>query len=154
MVIRITGTGQAPEAQQERNPLPSPFRMFEDFFNNWAFHTALNRRGDSYKPPVDILEKDNMLIMRCELPGLDEKDLDLKLDGRTLTIKGERKPEPEGSGYHYHQIEAAYGAFSRSFDLPNSVDADKISASFSNGVLTVKIPQKPEIQPRTIKVNA
>jgi HSP20 family protein len=154
MVIRIAGTNQTPEAQQERNPLPSPFRMFEDFFNNWAFHTAIGRRIDSYKPPVDILEKGNMLLMRCELPGLDEKDLDLKIDGRTLTIQGERKQEPEGSGYLYRQIEAAYGAFSRSFDLPNSVDVDKISAAFNNGVLTITMPQKPEIQPRSIKVNA
>jgi len=154
MVIRITGSRQKPEGQHETNPLPSPFRVFEDYFNNWAFNSALARRNEAGKPAVDILEKDNKLYIRCELPGVDEKDLDLKLDGRTLTIKGERKQEPENASCTYYQIESSYGTFSRSFDLPNSVDTEKISASFNNGVLTITIPQKPEVQPRAIKINA
>ncbi len=154
MVIRISGSSQRPEYQPNGSPLPLPFRMFEDFFSNWAMHTALDRRSGSFRPAVDILEKDNKILMRCELPGVDETSLDLKLDGRTLTIKGERKQEPEGSGSVYHQIESSYGAFSRSFDLPNSAETEKISAAFKDGVLTITIPQKPEVQPRTIQVNA
>jgi len=127
--------------------------MFEDFFNNWAMNTALAKGSESFRPTVDILEKDNKLLMRCELPGIDEKDLDLKLDGRTLTIQGERKQEPENNGYVYHLIESSYGAFSRSFDLPNSADTEKISAALKDGVLTITIPQKPEVHPRTIQIN-
>ena len=154
MAIRITGSSHRPENQHDGNPLPTPFRMFEDFFNNWAMNTAMAKRSESFRPTVDILEKDNKLLMRCELPGVDEKDLDLRLDGRTLTIKGERKQESENSGCVYHQIESSYGTFSRSFDLPNSADTEKISAAFKDGVLTITIPQKPEVQPRAIQINA
>lgn len=154
MAIRISGSSHRPEHQPDGSPLSTPFRMFEDFFNNWAMNTALAKRSESFRPAVDILEKDNKILMRFELPGVDEKDLDLKLDGRTLTIQGERKQEPEDSGYVYHQIESAYGAFSRSFDLPNSVDTEKIAAAFKDGVLTITIAQKPEVQPRTIQINA
>ena len=154
MVIRITGTGQNPEVQQENRPAMTPFRLFEDLFNNWAMHSALAKRHETWRPPVDILEKENKLIIRTEMPGVEEKDINLKLDGRTLTIQGERKPEPDGTGFSYHQVEGNYGTFSRSFDLPDSVDAEKISAAYSNGVLTITIIQKPEVQPRTIKINA
>lgn len=154
MVIRITGSSQRPSAHANGGALPSPFRMFEDFFNNWAVNTALSRRSESFKPAVDILEKDNKIIIRCELPGVEEKDLDLRMDGRTLTIKGERKQEPESAGHVYHQIESSFGTFSRSFDLPTSVDTEKISAAFKNGVLTITLAQKPEVQPRTIQINA
>ncbi len=154
MAIRISNGGNATEGSQARNPLPSPFRMFEDFFNNWAVQSALERRRDSFRPKVDVFEQDNKLFIRCELPGVEEKSIDLKLDGRTLTIKGERKQDPEGEGLVYHQIESAHGAFSRSFELPNSLDLGKVSAAFKAGVLTVTIPQKPEVQPRQIKINA
>jgi len=152
MVIRITGTSPRPNAEQENTALSSPFRMFEDFFNNWAVSNALARRRANWRPPVDILEKDNKLFIRAEIPGLEEKDLDLKLDGNTLTIKGERRSENEDSGYFYHQIEGFYGSFSRSFDLPNYADTEKISAAFNNGVLAVTIPYKTEVQPRSIRV--
>jgi len=154
MVIRISGPSETQGAQQEQNQMPTPFRMFEDFFNNWALQSAIAKRREPFRPPVDILEKDSKFIIRTEIPGVDEKAIELKLDGRTLTIQGERKPEPENSGCSYHRVEGYYGTFGRSFDLPDSVDIDKISAAYRNGVLVVSIPQKPEVQPRTIKVNA
>lgn len=134
--------------------LPSARGFFEDFFNNWAVNTALPRRAEPFKPTVDVLEKDNKIFIRCELPGVEEKDLDLRLDGMTLIIKGVRNRPLESDGTVYHQAESAYGIFSRSFELPNSADTAQISASFRDGVLTVTIPQKPETQPRTITVNA
>jgi HSP20 family protein len=152
MVIRITGSSQNP-IQQEPNSMASPFRLFEDFFNNWAVRNSVAQKQENWKPPVDVLEKDNNLIIRDEIAGIDEKDLELKLDGRTLTIKGERKAETEGSGCSYHRIESFYGTFSRSFDLPDSVDTEKISAAYVNGVIAITIPQKPEIRPRTITIN-
>jgi HSP20 family protein len=129
MAIRISSGGNATESSQARNPLPSPFRVFEDFFNNWAMQSALREGRESFRPVVDIFERENKLFIRCELPGVEEKSIDLKLDGRTLTIKGERKQDPEGEGLVYHRIESSYGPFSRSFELPNSLDLDKISAA-------------------------
>jgi len=152
MVIRIAGSSPGTNVERENTSLSSPFRMFENFFNNWAVSNALARRRGDWRPPVDILEKDNKLIIRAEIPGLEEKDLDLKLDGNTLTIKGERKSDGEDSGYFYHQIEGFYGSFSRSFDLPNYADTEKIAAAFNNGVLTIAIPFRPEVQSRSIRV--
>jgi HSP20 family protein len=103
---------------------------------------------------VDVLEKDGNILLRVEVPGISEKDIDLKVEGSVLTVRGERKPEPESEGIVYHQVEGFYGNFSRSFSLPETIDAENISASYRNGILTVKVPQKPEVQPRTIKVNA
>jgi HSP20 family protein len=152
MVIRITGTSRRPEAQQEQNAASAPFRFFEDLFNDWATKSLLAHRSENLKPPVDILEKDNMFFVRTELPGITENDFELKLDGNTLTIKAEKKMESEDSGYYYHQVESFYGTCNRSINLPDTVDAEKISASYTNGVLTITIPQKPEMKPRAIEV--
>ncbi len=154
MVIRITGTSQRPETQlEQRNVMPTPFRLFEDLVNDWA-RGAFAHRHESWKPAVDIMERENKVIIRAELPGIAEKDIDLKVDGHTLTIRAEKKMEPEDAGYNYHQIESFYGTYSRSFDLPDTVDAEKITAAYNNGVLAVTIPQKPEAKPRSIKVSA
>jgi HSP20 family protein len=153
MVIRITGTTGRPDIQEESNPMPTPFRMLDDLFSGWAMRNALAHRQEQWKPPVDILEKNDKLFIRSEIPGIEENDLELKLDGRTLTIKGERKAEAEGPNCTYHRIESYQGTFARSFDLPDSVDVEKISAAFQNGVLTITIPQKPEVKPRMIKIS-
>jgi len=153
MVIRITGNSQRPDSATESSPNPTPFRMFEELFNNWALQSTLAHRQEVRTPPVDIYEKDGKIIIRMEIPGTEEKDIDLKLDGRTLTIKGERKGEGENSGFSYHQVEGYYGKFQRSFTLPDTVDAEKISATSANGVLAITIPQKPESKPLVIKVN-
>jgi HSP20 family protein len=135
-----------------RNYPPSPFRMFEDFFNDWAVRSAENRRSEGWVPPVDILEREGNLILMVSLPGISEKEVDLKVEGQTLTIKGERKSlEPDA--YSYHQAESRFGAFSRSFTLPETTDLDNIKADYKNGILSIAIPQKPEVKPRTIKVN-
>jgi HSP20 family protein len=105
-------------------------------------------------PPVDILEKDGNLILRAELPGMSEKDIELKLEGNVLTLKGERKLEKEEDRQNFHRMESFYGTFSRSFTLPDTVDPDKISADYKNGILTVTVPQKPEAKARSIQVKA
>ena len=102
---------------------------------------------------MDIMEKDGNLIFRAELPGLQEKDIELKLEGNILTLKGERKMENENEKGTYHRVESFYGSFTRSFRLPDSIDAEKIHADYKNGVLTVTVPQKPEVQPREIPVS-
>lgn len=135
-----------------RNFPASPFRLFEDFFNDWAFRSLEDRRNESWVPPVDVLEKDGNLLLMASIPGMTDKEIELRVEGQVLTIKGERK-SPEASGYTYHQQESRYGSFSRSFTLPDTVNLDNIKADYKNGVLTITVPQKPESKPRTIKVN-
>lgn len=130
---------------------PETTRFFEDFFND--FSGGLLRTADSWTPSVDVLERDGNLILRAELPGMDEKDIDLKLEGSVLTLRGERKMEKEENKANYHRIESSYGSFTRSFTLPDTVDFEKIKAEYKNGVLSVTIPQKPEVRPREIPVS-
>jgi len=130
----------------------SPFRLFEDFFNDWAFRSMEGRRSDTWTPAVDVVEKDGNLHLMVSLPGLNEKDIELKIEGQVLTVRGERKSK-ESEGYAYHQQESFCGSFSRAFTLPDSTDLENIKAEFKNGVLIVMVPQKSEVKPRTIKVN-
>lgn len=131
----------------------TPARLFEEFFNEFPFPGSMLDERDHWTPSVDIMEKDGNLILRAELPGLNEKDIELKLEGNTLTLKGERKMENEDKKGTYHRVESFYGSFVRSFRLPETVDADKITADYKNGVLTVTMPQKPEVRPREITVS-
>jgi len=103
---------------------------------------------------VDILEKDGNLILRAEAPGLTEKDFDIKLEGNVLTVKGEKKLDKEEKRDSFHRVERFYGSFTRSFSLPITVDPEKIHAEYRNGVLTITVPQKPEVRPREIPVLA
>jgi HSP20 family protein len=135
-----------------RNYPASPFRMFEDFFNDWAFRSLETRRGETWTPAVDVMEKDGSLLLMVSIPGMNEKDIELKIEGQVLTIRGERKSQ-ESEGFTYHQQESYCGSFSRAFTLPDSTDLGNIKAEYKNGILTVTVPQKPEVKPRTIKVN-
>ena len=138
------------ESVQSSYP-PSPFRVFEDLFNDWAIRSS-SAGGENWRPAVDILEKNGDLILRAEVPGIDEKAIDLKLDGKVLTIKGERRPETETNGFTYHRSESSYGTFTRSFTMPESADSDRIKADYKNGILTIAIPQKPEAKVRSIAI--
>lgn len=133
----------------ERSVFPN---LFDEFFNDWSSR-SLQETARTWTPAVDILEKDGNLILRAELPGINEKEIDLKLEGNVLTLRGERKLEDERESNNYHRIERFYGAFSRSFTLPETVDRDQIKADYKNGVLTVTIPQRPEVRPREIPVS-
>jgi HSP20 family protein len=127
--------------------------LFEEFFSDFPFTGSMLDSRESWVPSVDILEKDGKLILRAELPGMAEKDIDLKIEGDTLTLKGERKMDKEDNESNYHRVESFYGSFTRSFRLPDTVDYEKISAEYKNGVLTVTLPQKPEVKPREIPVS-
>jgi len=132
---------------------PQTTRFF-DLFNDFPLSAPLLRTSDVWMPAVDILEKDGTLLLRAELPGINEKEIDLKLEGNLLTLRGEKKIEKSEDNDNYHRIESYQGSFSRSFKLPETVDRDKIKAECKNGVLTVTIPQKPEVKPRDIPVSA
>ena len=98
------------------------------------------------------MEKDGIIYLMAVLPGLNEKDIELKVEGQLLTIRGERKSQEE-NGYTCHQQETYYGPFSRTFTLPDTADLENIKAEYKNGILSITVPQKPEVRPRTIKVN-
>jgi HSP20 family protein len=126
-------------------------RLFED-----AVSTARTEEKDmissSWAPAVDIYEDEKQLVLTAELPGINEKDVDIKIEDNTLSIHGERKLEKETREENYHRIERAYGSFYRSFTLPNHIDQDKIQAEHENGVLRIIMPKKPELQPRKVKI--
>jgi HSP20 family protein len=131
---------------------PDTSSLFEEFLSDPLFSSAA-RSSDRWLPSVDIMEKDGNLVVRAEVPGVSEKDIELKLEGNVLTLKGEKKQEHEENLNNYHRMESFYGSFTRSFTLPDSVDRDGIKADYKNGILTVTIPQRPEVRPREIPVS-
>lgn len=105
-----------------------------------------------WSPTSDVLETKDEIVIKAELPGIDEKNVDVEIASGVLTIKGERKAEKETEEKGYRRVERAYGSFLRSFVLPADVEAEKISAGFANGLLEVHLPKKEGAKPRTIKV--
>ncbi len=106
----------------------------------------------SWTPPVDVAEEGDHLILKAELPGMREEDIEIEFENGLLTLKGERSFESEKTERNYHRIERSYGKFVRSFNLPRSVDAEGISANYENGVLEVTIPKREEAKPRQIRI--
>src|SRR5438045_4187412 len=106
----------------------------------------------TWSPLVDVYEDGEGITLKAELPEVDVKDVEIQVEGNTLTLRGERKLEKEEKRDGYHRIERTYGAFARSFTLPSSVDAEHISAESKDGVLKVFLPKRPETKPRQIKV--
>jgi HSP20 family protein len=112
----------------------------------------LFQRGD-WVPAVDIYENEKQeVVIKAELPGMKKEEIDLRLENNTLTIRGERRRATDTRDEQYHRVERAYGAFSRSFSLPATVDHGKVSADYSDGVLTITMPMKEEAKPRQIQV--
>ena len=126
-----------------------PFRMFEDTVARLLSEPRSQR---PWTPAVDIFETENELVLKADLPEVDMKDIDISVENGTLTLKGERKFEQEEKGKGYHRIERSYGSFARYFSLPDTVEADKVSADYKAGVLTVTLPKKEIAKPRTVKV--
>jgi HSP20 family protein len=129
-------------------------RIFEDAFRGsrgaseeeWAL-------GGSWAPSVDIYEHDGNLVLKAELPGIDPKDVDVRVENNVLTLQGERKLDSEVKRESYHRVERSYGAFSRSFTLPTVVDTDKIKAEFKDGLLRLVLPKKEEAKPKQIAIS-
>ena len=111
---------------------------------------ALDSRA--WAPAVDILEKDNEIVLRADLPGIDPKDVDIQVQNGTLTLRGERKFESDVKEDNFRRVERVYGSFVRSFSLPQTVDSEHVAAEYKNGVLEVTLPKRPEAKPRQIKV--
>jgi len=109
--------------------------------------------GGSWAPAVDIHEQEGNIVLKAELPGIDPKDVDIRIENNTLTLRGERKFDDEVKRENYHRVERTYGAFARSFTLPNVVDTEKIKADYKDGVLRVTLPKREEAKPKQIQVN-
>jgi HSP20 family protein len=107
----------------------------------------------SFVPAVDIYEDVDKLILKLDIPGMEEKDLDVSVEGHTLTVKGERKFEAEEKEENFHRIERRYGSFFRVFTLPSAVETENVAASYNAGVLKLELKKKPEAQPKQIKIN-
>ena len=140
-----------------------PFREFAHLQDrvNRAFSDAYGRGDDglttpgTWVPPVDVFQNgDQEVVLKAELPDMTREDIDITVDNGTLTIRGEKKLSNEVKEESFHRIERRYGAFSRSFSLPQTVDTGKVGAEYKNGVLTVRLPLREEARPRQIKVDA
>lgn len=125
------------------------FRLFDDLPFRRDDASALT----SWAPAVDIYETPQELVVKADLPEVDPKDLDIRVENNVLTIRGERKFEKKVNEDNYLRVERAYGSFSRSFSLANTVNSESIKAEYSNGVLTLTIPKREEAKPKQIKVN-
>ncbi|HET9831091.1 MAG TPA: Hsp20/alpha crystallin family protein [Vicinamibacterales bacterium] len=121
-----------------------------DPFRDFGFGSG----AAAWAPPVDIYQNgDHELVLKAELPDMSREDIDITVENYVLTIKGEKKVAGDVKEEQFHHVERRYGAFTRSFSLPRTVDAGKVSAEYRNGVLTIKLPLREEAKPRQIKVD-
>lgn len=109
--------------------------------------------GGSWAPAVDIFEHEGNIVLKAELPGVEAKDVDIRVENNVLTLRGERKFDNEVKRESYHRVERSYGAFSRSFTLPTVVDTGNIKAEFKEGVLRVTLPKREEAKPKQIAIS-
>jgi len=107
----------------------------------------------NFAPPVDVYEDEHSIVLNIEVPGIDERDIDVSIVNNTLTVRGERRFEKEEKEENFQRIERHYGSFTRSFTLPNSVNPEQVSAHYDKGVLKIRLEKKVEAKPKQIKVN-
>jgi HSP20 family protein len=138
-----------------------PFREFSTLQDrlNRLFQQSVSEGRDeslttsSFAPAVDVYEDDHQVTLKIEVPGIDEKDIDVRLENNTLTVHGERKLEKEEKEENYRRVERQYGSFTRSFTLPTTVDAEGVSAQYDKGVLKIRLNKKAEAKPKQIKIS-
>lgn len=136
----------------------TPQDPFNQFFNQSfsPFGLVRNREqsltSPSFLPPVDVFEGEHTITVQAELPGIEEKDVDVRVENNILTISGERKMENEENRENFHRQERSYGRFTRSFTLPSTVDTDNVNADFNNGVLKIMLNKRAEAKPKQIKI--
>ena len=126
-------------------------RLFRDTFNQASGDESLTT--STFAPAVDVYEDEHNVTLKIEVPGIDEKDVDVRIENNTLTVHGERKIEKEEKEENYRRVERHYGAFTRTFTLPTTVDSENVAANYDKGVLKISLPKKAEAKPKQIKVN-
>ncbi len=145
-VIRWTPFRELSTMQERVN------KLFEDVMKP-PYHSDEGLGMSAWAPAVDIYETDKEIVMKAELPEMQEKDIDIKVEENILSVSGERRMEKEVKEENYHRIERSYGSFHRSFTLPRTVDRENIKASYKDGVLKVVLPKKEETKPKQIKID-
>src|ERR1700747_422774 len=139
-----------------------PFREFSTLQDrlNRLFRESFGPEGQeeslttsTFAPPVDVYEDEHNVSLKIEVPGIDEKDIDVRIENNVLTVHGERKFEKEEKEENFRRVERQYGSFTRTFTLPNTVDAEHVSANYDKGILKIALPKKAEAKPKQIKVN-
>jgi HSP20 family protein len=126
-------------------------RLFRESYNDAGQDESLTT--SRFAPAVDVYEDEHQVTLKIEVPGIDEKDIDVRVENNTLTVQGERKIEKEEKEENYRRVERQYGSFTRTFTLPQTVDSEKVSANYDKGVLKITLPKKAEAKPKQIKVN-
>jgi HSP20 family protein len=125
--------------------------LFQDFSRSGNGESELATAG--FVPPVDIFEDENKLVLKIEIPGIRQEDIDVRLENNTLTVKGERSFQSEGKEENFHRVERRYGSFYRAFTLPNTIDQNSIKADYEAGVLKIELHKRAETKPRQVKIN-
>jgi HSP20 family protein len=125
-------------------------RLFDRFFD-WRPFDLTIREGE-WMPAIDVSETGKEIVVKAEIPGMEAKDIDISLNGRVLTLKGEKKTEQEEKEENYHRVERRYGSFSRSFNLPADVDSAKVKATYKDGVLKLNLPKTKEQTVKKIEI--
>jgi HSP20 family protein len=126
------------------------FRLFEDAVTRLMSEP---RAARPWSPAVDILETEDNLTLKADIPDVNLEDIDVRVENQTLTLRGQRKWEQEENVKGYHRIERSYGEFVRSFQVPSTVDTERVEASYKNGVLTISLPKKEAAKPRQVKIS-
>ena len=126
-------------------------RIFRESFNPESPEEALTTAN--FAPPVDVYEDEHNITLKIEVPGIDEKDINVSIENNTLTVRGERRFEKDEKEENFQRIERMYGSFTRSFTLPNTVDTEQVSAHYEKGVLRIRLAKKAEAKPKLITVN-
>src|SRR5256885_10431691 len=140
-----------PEFSTRQDRMNRMNRLFRESYSPEGPEKALTTT--SFAPPVDIYEDEHTIALKLEVPGIDEKDIDVRIENNTLTVQGERKIEKEEKEENFRRVERHYGSFTRSFTLPPSVDPAQVSAHYDKGVLNMNLAKKAEAKPKQIKVN-
>ena len=141
-----------PEGSEQRW---DPFRMMDTLlrWDPFRWDNGLAARGGEFVPRFDIKEAKNTYVLKADLPGVREEDVQVSLNGNLLAVSGKREEEHREEGEQYYTVERSCGTFSRSFVLPDGIDGDNISADLKGGVLTIQIPKRPEAQPKKIALS-
>jgi HSP20 family protein len=126
-------------------------RLFRESFQDAGRDESLTT--STFAPAVDVYEDEHKVTLKIEVPGIDEKDIDVEIENNTLTVHGERKIEKEEKEENYRRVERQYGSFTRTFTLPQTMDTDSVSANYDKGVLKITLPKKAEAKPKQIKVS-
>lgn len=150
------GKKSVPIRRDEESPFVSLRRemdsLFDNFFRGFDMEPFESRLG-GFSPRIDVTEDGNEIRISAELPGMDEKDIDLSIQNNMLTIKGEKKEEKEDKGKDYYRMERSYGSFVRTIPLPVEVDTDKVEAKFKKGVLSITLPKTAKAVAETKKIS-